>query len=209
MTLEGSGFAELTQSIPDAQHMVRISLRLFIALFIGGLVGIQRELTHKPAGLRTHMLLALGTALLVIIAEESGMSKSDLSRVLQGLVTGIGFLGGGAILKLTAEHEIHGLTTAAGIWLTAAASAAAGLGQLALAVVGVCLGLLVLAAFVKVEKRLGNLASKDAADQATGQGADAGRRRRLTLLLPGPAWRSAARLITPTRRPSPRRCWRR
>jgi putative Mg2+ transporter-C (MgtC) family protein len=165
MTLEGSGFAELTQSIPDAQHMVRISLRLFIALFIGGLVGIQRELTHKPAGLRTHMLLALGTALLVIIAEESGMSKSDLSRVLQGLVTGIGFLGGGAILKLTAEHEIHGLTPAAGLCLPPAASAAPGLGQLALAVVGVCLGLLVLAAFVKVEKRLGNLASKDAANR--------------------------------------------
>jgi putative Mg2+ transporter-C (MgtC) family protein len=93
------------------------------------------------------------------------MSKSDLSRVFQGLVTGIGFLGGGAILKLTAEHEIHGLTTAAGIWLTAAASAAAGIGQLALAVVGVCLGLLVLAAFVKVEKRLGHRASQDAANR--------------------------------------------
>jgi putative Mg2+ transporter-C (MgtC) family protein len=163
--LDGSGFAELTQSIPSAQHMVRISLRLFIALVVGGLVGIQRELTHKPAGLRTHMLLALGTALLLITADEAGMSKSDLSRVLQGLVTGIGFLGGGAILKLTAEHEIHGLTTAAGIWLTAAASAAAGLGQLALAVVAVCLGLLVLAAFVKVEKRLGHLASQDAANR--------------------------------------------
>jgi putative Mg2+ transporter-C (MgtC) family protein len=162
--LDGSGFAELTQSIPSAQHMVRISLRLFIALVIGGLVGIQRELTHKPAGLRTHMLLALGTALFLITADESGMSKSDLSRVLQGLVTGIGFLGGGAILKLAAEHEIHGLTTAAGIWLTAAASAAAGLGQLALAVVAVCLGLLVLAAFVKVEKQL-HLASQDAANR--------------------------------------------
>src|SRR5580658_7675849 len=111
------------------------------------------------------MLLALGTALLLITADEAGMSKSDLSRVLQGLITGIGFLGGGAILKLTAEHEIHGLTTAAGIWLTAAASAAAGLGQLSLAVVGVCLGLLVLAAFVRVEKSLGNLASKDAANR--------------------------------------------
>ena len=163
--LDGSGFAELTGSIPNAQHMIRISLRLFVALVIGGLVGIQRELTHKPAGLRTHMLLALGTALIVITADESGMSKSVLSRLFQGLVTGIGFLGGGAILKLTAEHEIHGLTTAAGIWLTAAASAAAGIGQLALAVVGVCLGLLVLAAFVKVEKRLGHRASQDAANR--------------------------------------------
>jgi putative Mg2+ transporter-C (MgtC) family protein len=160
------GFSELTQSIPSTQHMLRISLRLFIALLIGGLVGIQRELTHKPAGLRTHMLLALGTALIVITGEEAGMSKSDLSRVVQGLVTGIGFLGGGAILKLTAEHEIHGLTTAAGIWMTATASAAAGLGQLALAVVGVCLGLLVLAAFVKLEKHLGKRASRDAANRA-------------------------------------------
>jgi putative Mg2+ transporter-C (MgtC) family protein len=163
--LDSSDFSELTQSIPDAQHMVRISLRLFIALVVGGLVGIQRELTHKPAGLRTHMLLALGTALIIVAAQEAGMSKSDLSRVVQGLFTGIGFLGGGAILKLTAEHEIHGLTTAAGIWITAAASAAAGLGQLPLAVAGVCLGLVVLAAFVKVERHLGHLASKDAANR--------------------------------------------
>ena len=162
--LESSGFSELTQSMPSA-HLVRISVRLFIALFIGGLVGLQRELTHKPAGLRTHMLLALGTALLIITAEEAGMSKSDVSRVVQGMVTGIGFLGGGAILKLTAEHEIHGLTTAAGLWMTAAASAAAGLGQLLLAVVGVGLGLLVLAAFVSVEKRLGHHASRDAANR--------------------------------------------
>jgi putative Mg2+ transporter-C (MgtC) family protein len=158
---DSNGISELTQSIPDAQHMVRIILRLVIALIVGGLVGIQRELTHKPAGLRTHMLLALGIALIIVTAQEAGMSKSDLSRVVQGLVTGIGFLGGGAILKLTAEHEIHGLTTAAGIWLTASASAAAGLGQLPLAVLGVCLGLFVLAAFVKIEKRLGNRASKD------------------------------------------------
>jgi putative Mg2+ transporter-C (MgtC) family protein len=162
--LDSSGFSELTQAMPSA-HLVRICLRLCVALLVGGLVGLQRELTHKPAGLRTHMLLALGTALFIITAEESGMSKSDVSRVLQGMVTGIGFLGGGAILKLTAEHEIHGLTTAAGLWMTAAASAAAGLGQLLLAVVGVVLGLLVLAAFVKIEKRLGHRASRDAANR--------------------------------------------
>jgi putative Mg2+ transporter-C (MgtC) family protein len=164
--LDGSAFSEVTQSIPSA-HLVRICIRLFVALAVGGLVGIQRELTHKPAGLRTHMLLALGTALFLITADEAGMSKSDLSRVVQGLATGIGFLGGGAILKLTAEHEIHGLTTAAGLWMTAAAAAAAGLGQLALAVLGVVLGLLVLAAFVKVEKRLGHRASQDATNRAT------------------------------------------
>jgi len=152
-------------SLPSGAQLLHISLRLIVALVVGGLVGLQRELTHKPAGLRTHMLLSLGTALVLITAEQAGMSKSDLSRVLQGLVTGVGFLGGGAILKLTAEHEIHGLTTAAGLWVTAAAGAAAGLGRVGLAVVGVCLGLLVLAAFVRLEQRLGRHASQDAANR--------------------------------------------
>jgi putative Mg2+ transporter-C (MgtC) family protein len=163
--LDASTLSEFSDSIPSAQQMIRVTLRLLVALAIGAMVGLQRELTHKPAGLRTHMLLALGTALIVVSADASGMSKSDLSRVVQGLVTGIGFLGGGAILKLTAEHEIHGLTTAAGLWMTAAASAAAGLGQLALAIVGMCLGLIVLAAFVRLERRLGHHASQDAANR--------------------------------------------
>jgi putative Mg2+ transporter-C (MgtC) family protein len=158
-------FSDISQSIPSAQHLLRIAIRLAVALVVGALVGLQRELTHKPAGLRTHMLLALGTAFIIVSAEESGMSKSDLSRVVQGLVTGVGFLGGGAILKLTAEHEIHGLTTAAGLWMTTTASAAAGLGQPALALVGMGLGLLLLGTFVKVEKRLGHRASADAADR--------------------------------------------
>jgi len=163
--VEGEVWSELTGSLPSGIQLIHISLRLFVALVVGGLVGLQRELTHKPAGLRTHMLLSLGTALLLVCAEQAGMSKSDLSRVLQGLVTGVGFLGGGAILKLTAEHEIHGLTTAAGLWVTAGAGAAAGLGRLGLAIVGVALGLVVLAAFVKLEQRLGHHASQDAANR--------------------------------------------
>jgi len=155
----------LSQAMPSGSDLVQITLRLFVALVVGGIVGFQRELTHKPAGLRTHMLLSLGIALILVTAEESGMSKSDLSRVVQGLVTGVGFLGGGAILKLTAEHEIHGLTTAAGLWLTAAAGAAAGLGRLGLSIVGVCLGVFVLSAFVSLEKRLGHHVSPDAADR--------------------------------------------
>jgi putative Mg2+ transporter-C (MgtC) family protein len=163
--VEGAAWSELMGSLPSGIEFFHISLRLFVALIVGGLVGLQRELTHKPAGLRTHMLLSLGTALVLVTAEQAGMSKSDLSRVLQGLVTGLGFLGGGAILKLTAEHEIHGLTTAAGLWVTAAAGAAAGLGRLGLAIVGVSLGLLVLAAFVKLEQWLGHHASQDAANR--------------------------------------------
>jgi putative Mg2+ transporter-C (MgtC) family protein len=160
----GSWFSEF-QNIPSGAHVVRICLRLLVALIIGGTVGLQRELTHKPAGLRTHMLLALGTALLIVAVQQTGTDQNGLSRVIQGLATGIGFLGGGAILKLTAEHEIHGLTTAAGLWMTTAASVAAGLGQLPLAIVGVCLGLLVLSVFTSVEKWLGHHASRDAANR--------------------------------------------
>ncbi|MGH8138633.1 MAG: MgtC/SapB family protein [Steroidobacteraceae bacterium] len=152
---------EITQAVPDAHQLLRIAVRLGTALFIGTLIGLQRELTHKPAGLRTHMLVALGTALFIVGAAESGMHPDDLSRIVQGLATGIGFLGGGAILKLTSEREIHGLTTAAGIWMTAAASAAAGLGQIAVALIGVCFGLLVLAVFHKLEKELGHRAKQD------------------------------------------------
>ncbi len=144
---------ELTRSIPDGVDLVRILGRLSVALIIGGVIGLQRQITHKWAGLRTHMLVALGTALLVVTASDAGFTSADLSRVVQGLITGIGFLGGGAILKLTAEHEIRGLTTAAGIWLTAAASAAAGLGQMAAALIGLVFALIVLALLRGVEKR--------------------------------------------------------
>ena len=152
---------EFTQLAPDMHQLVRVTLRLLAALAIGTMVGLQRELTHKPAGLRTHMLVGLGTALFIVGAGESGMHPDAVSRIVQGLATGIGFLGGGAILKLTNEREIHGLTTAAGIWMTAAASAAAGLGQIAIALIGTLLGLLVLSMFRKLEKQLGHHARKD------------------------------------------------
>jgi putative Mg2+ transporter-C (MgtC) family protein len=149
-----NALAELTRSIPDLADLVRIVLRLIVALAIGTAVGLQREIAHKAAGVRTHMLVAAGTALLLVASSDAGFSSADLSRVVQGIVTGIGFLGGGAILKLTAEHEIRGLTTASGIWLTAAASAAAGLGQIAAALIGLVVGLVVLAVVGRIEKRL-------------------------------------------------------
>ncbi|HEY0766620.1 MAG TPA: MgtC/SapB family protein [Steroidobacteraceae bacterium] len=145
---------ELTGSIPDLTHLVRILARLSVALIVGAAVGLQPEVTHKSAGMRTHMLVALGTALLLVTASDAGMIPSDLARVVQGIITGIGFLGGGVILKLTQEHEIRGLTTAAGIWLTAGASAAAGLGQIAAALIGMVLGVVVLAAMGKLERHL-------------------------------------------------------
>ena len=142
----------LSSTVPHADQVVRVALRMFAALIIGTVIGLQRELTHKPAGLRTHLLVALGTALLVVAAVNANMKSADVSRVIQGLITGIGFLGGGTILKLTQEHEIRGLTTAAGIWLTAAASVAAGLGQFADAFIGVFFALIVLTAVGKLER---------------------------------------------------------
>jgi len=140
---------ELSQALPQADQVVRVSLRLVGSLIIGTIIGLQRELTHKPAGLRTHLLVALGSTLLVVAAVNWGMKSADVSRVIQGLVTGIGFLGGGTILKLTREHEIRGLTTAAGIWLTAAAAIAVGLGMFVDAFIGVLFALIVLSAVGK------------------------------------------------------------
>src|SRR5262249_25965831 len=146
---------ELTAGMPDARQVVRIIIRLLAAMLLGAIIGIQREHTGKPAGLRTHMLVALGAALFVLTAMEAGMSSSDLSRVIQGLATGIGFIGGGAILKLSKEHEIKGLTSAAVIWMTAAVGVAVGLGRLWLAILSVILTWFILAVVGKIERRIG------------------------------------------------------
>jgi putative Mg2+ transporter-C (MgtC) family protein len=118
---------------------------------LGAILGIQREKVGKAAGLRTHMLVSMGASLFILACLESGMSPNELSRVVQGMATGVGFLGGGAILKLPAEREISGLTTAAGIWLTAAVGVTVGMGQLGLAVTGAVLAWFVLAVLFKLE----------------------------------------------------------
>jgi putative Mg2+ transporter-C (MgtC) family protein len=109
-------------------YFLRVSVRLLVASFLGGLVGLQRSWVGKPAGVRTHAIVALGAALIVTAPIFAGIPTSGLARVIQGLVEGIGFLGGGAILKLSDEHRIRGLTTAASIWLTAAIGLSVGLG---------------------------------------------------------------------------------
>jgi putative Mg2+ transporter-C (MgtC) family protein len=118
---------EITNGLPDATEFARAVVRLLIAALLGAVVGFERERAGKAAGLRTHMLVALGAALLMLAAAESGMTSSDLSRIIQGVITGIGFLGAGSILKSEEHREIRGLTTAAGIWLTAGVGVAAGL----------------------------------------------------------------------------------
>ena len=143
------------QDLSDMQDLGRIAhvaFRLMFAALVGGLLGYQREVADKSAGLRTYMLVTLGSAFFVIVPQLEGIS--DMSRVIQGIITGLGFLGGGAILKLTEDRQIQGLTTAAGIWMAAAAGVAVGFGRLGTALVGAVLGFLILGALYQLEKRL-------------------------------------------------------
>jgi len=130
--------------IPDATEITRITLRLLVAAALGGLLGYEREKQGKSAGVRTHMLVAIGAALFVLIPQQAGASTADLTRVLQGLVAGVGFLGAGAIILGTKQVETRGLTTAAGIWVTAAIGVAAGMGRESTAVLSTFVALFVL-----------------------------------------------------------------
>jgi putative Mg2+ transporter-C (MgtC) family protein len=125
--------------------LVHVLIRLIAASLLGAVVGFQREMAHKPAGLRTHMLVSLGTAVFVLACSGVGMSLEGVSRVIQGIATGIGFVGAGSILKLNEERDVQGLTTAAGIWMTAAIGIAAGLGSLGVALLSAFFTLIVLA----------------------------------------------------------------
>jgi len=131
---------ELRNGLPDAQGAARILVRLLAAVVFGAIIGVEREHVGKAAGLRTHLLVALGSAVFVLAPIEAGMASTDVSRIVQGLAAGIGFIGAGTILKLTDEREIRGLTTAASIWLTAGVGVAAGLGRFALGLVVASVG---------------------------------------------------------------------
>ncbi len=143
---------ELVAGIPDSIEMARIVVRLLAAVILGGVIGFQRAEAGKAAGMRTYMLVTLGTALATLLPLLTGMTSADLSRVIQGIVTGIGFVGGGVILKMSEEHQIVGVTTAASIWLTATVGIAAGAGRLVLAAVGAILALIILTILGRLER---------------------------------------------------------
>ena len=130
--------------VPDAEQVTRITLRLLVAATLGGLLGYEREQQGKSAGVRTHMMVAIGAALFVLIPQQAGASSADLSRILQGLIAGVGFLGTGAIIMGNREVETRGLTTAASIWVTAAIGVAAGMGRESTAVLSTLIALLIL-----------------------------------------------------------------
>lgn len=131
--------------IGDAAQLTRITVRLLIAALLGAILGFEREHKGKAAGVRTHMLVAMGAALFVLVPQVSGAESDAMSRVVQGVIAGIGFLGAGTILKNKDGDESHvkGLTTAAGLWMTAAIGVAAGLGRESTAVLSTLLALAV------------------------------------------------------------------
>lgn len=132
--------------------MVEPGLRLLAALLLALPIGWERELAARSAGLRTFPLVALAACGYVLLAlEVVGDTPEAQARVLQGLMTGIGFIGGGAILK--SKEHVHGTATAAGIWVTGAIGAAAAYGRLGLAVLLSALTMLVLAVLGAIERR--------------------------------------------------------
>ncbi len=140
-----------------APDWLGLLLRLGFALFIGALVGLEREANDKPAGLRTHMLVSLGAAFFVLVPIQLGSVQGDLdplSRVIQGVAAGIGFIGAGVILRDAQENgrvSVHGLTTAASTWVAAALGIAAGCGLWQLGLIGALMVLLTLTLVKRLE----------------------------------------------------------
>ncbi|HSE32364.1 MAG TPA: MgtC/SapB family protein [Pyrinomonadaceae bacterium] len=144
---------ELTRGLSNGQEFERVIVRLLAATILGAIVGFERERAGKPAGLRTHTLVCLGTAVFVLVCTSVGMSSDGLSRVIQGIVTGIGFIGAGSILKVTEQHDIKGLTTAAAVWMTAAIGVGVGLGSIGVASLTTLLAIIILAVVGAIERR--------------------------------------------------------
>ncbi|WP_019954113.1 MgtC/SapB family protein [Yoonia vestfoldensis] len=140
--------------LPDVATITIITLRLLLAAILGGILGYERERKARSAGVRTHMLVAVGATLFVIGPMQAGMPIEDMSRVLQGIVQGIGFLGAGAIIVRSSRHQVEGLTTAASIWATAGIGIICGLGLEATAILSTAVVLVILAVMPIVAPRV-------------------------------------------------------
>ncbi|WAL61989.1 MgtC/SapB family protein [Thermocoleostomius sinensis] len=139
-----------------------VVIRLSLAVILGGLIGWEREVDSKPAGLRTHMLVSLGSAMLVMTAVQSGMVRETadtISRIIQGIVTGIGFLGAGEIVSVSnsesGQVRVRGLTSAAAIWVAMAIGIAVGCGLWQIGTFGAIATFVILWGVKKIETRLG------------------------------------------------------
>jgi putative Mg2+ transporter-C (MgtC) family protein len=141
--------------VPDLVELTRLGIRLLVAAALGAALGYDREVKGKAAGIKTHMLVAVGSAIFMIIPLQIGVEVGDLTRVMQGMVTGVGFLGAGTILKGSSEDTVKGLTTAAGLWMTSAIGMTAGLGQELSAVLCTVLALIVFSLIPRLMRLLG------------------------------------------------------
>ena len=131
-----------------------ILLRLGIALVVGIIIGLERETKQKPAGLRTNMLVSFGSALMVLVPIEIGAAQKNvdiLGRTISGVITGVGFIGGGTILR---ESRVKGLTSAAAIWVSAALGITVGCGLWLLGLLGALVTWIILRLFDKWEEYL-------------------------------------------------------
>jgi putative Mg2+ transporter-C (MgtC) family protein len=146
---------------------IDVAARLVVAVVAGAILGINRDLHRKPAGLRTHGLVSLGSAIsVVVVLSTLGADASALSRVIQGLVTGVGFIGAGVILHQDTERRVAGLTTAASIWVAAALGIACGSGHWFAALLALALTLAVLTFGGPIEQALERkFGSKDGGGQ--------------------------------------------
>lgn len=140
-------------ALPDVDTSTTIVVRVLVAAILGGMVGWEREHKGRAAGLKTHILVSIGSALFVLAPLLSGIDGGDVTRVMQGIVSGIGFLGAGAILKLDRGERVQGLTTAAGVWMTAAIGMAAGMGQEMVALATTVMALLVVSAVPMLQRK--------------------------------------------------------
>ncbi len=147
--------------VPDVATLTIVIVRLTLAALLGGILGFERESKGRSAGLRTHMLVAVGAVLFVIGPLQAGMPIEDMSRVLQGVVQGIGFLGAGAIIVRTARQQVEGLTTAANIWVTAAIGVIVGLGLETTAVLSTLVVLVILAVVPRILPSFDNAPDHD------------------------------------------------
>ncbi|HAZ43279.1 MAG TPA: hypothetical protein DDW76_31050 [Cyanobacteria bacterium UBA11369] len=153
------GIATGTYSLP-ANDWLNLFFRLILSLIVGAIIGLERQLRRKPAGLRTHMLVSFGSAIFVLIPLELGAAQHNfdaVSRVIQGVAAGIGFLGAGEILRESQPNgrsmPVRGLTSAAAIWVSAGLGVAAGCGLWQLGLIGAFLSWVILSIFKIFEPR--------------------------------------------------------
>jgi putative Mg2+ transporter-C (MgtC) family protein len=148
-------WTDIGLALPDASVILRDLARLLIAGLLSGVLGYNRAATGHAAGIRTHMLVGLGAAVFTLVPFKAHAMPSDLAEIVKGIATGVGFLGAGTILKLTANHEIRGLTTAASIWLTSAIGFSVAAGRVWLAILATALGWGVLSILTEIPSRGG------------------------------------------------------